>query len=170
MSLISAWMLAHAQLVIENDQGVLWQVKEPSAVMQLVERFGCSPIEAFRQHYYCQDGANEIWHIQSLNGRFFAQTLALKQQHIVPKRTWLGRQLIAQEVEHYQIEIFESQQRANTLANGFSFRYGARLASIREIEHGRYHIILDNPEASVFLVQQQTSTHIVQVTTRAKSH
>lgn len=170
MSLISAWMLAHAQVVAENDQGVLWQTNEPNAVIQLVERFGCSPIEPVNQQYYCRDADKQIWHIQSLNGRVYAQSFALNQQQVVAKRTWLGKHLLTQVVEHYQIEIFESQQRAQTLVDGFNFRYGARLASSREIEHGRYHITLDKPQTSLLLVQQPTSTHIVQITTRTKSH
>ncbi|WP_404409911.1 hypothetical protein LG272_05225 [Pseudidiomarina marina] len=168
MSLIASWMLAHAQLVAENSHGALWQLNEANLVAQFVEHFSCEPIGDLRANFYCRASEHEIWHIQILNGAYFAQSFKLRDQPLQPQNTWLGTKLLTQQFEKYRIEIFASPHRSKTLADGFSFRYGARLASVKEIEHGRYHILLENPETSVLLVQQKTVTHSIQITARAK--
>jgi len=169
VSLIATWLIAHANLVAVNSQGELWEIEDKRAAMQLIEQFSCQQVEPLNQSYFCRLEFDEFWHLQNLNGSFYAQSFRLNQQPQRSRETWLGEPLIAQGFDNYFLEVFSSQHKARTLANGFSFRFGARIVSIKEIEHGRFHILLENPETSVLLVQQQDITHSIQITAGAKS-
>lgn len=166
---MATWMLAHAHLIAANNHGELWQLDNGRAVVQFVEKLSCQQLEKRQQQYFCRRGTDEFWHIQNLNGSYYAQSFRHNQQPLKLRKTWLGKQVLAQNFEQYVLEIFASEHKAKTLANGFTFRFGARLVSVKEIEHGRFHILLDNPETSVLLVQQANVTHSIQITTRAKS-
>lgn len=169
MSLIATWLIAHANLVAVNSQGELWEIEDKRAAMQLIEQFSCQQVEPLNQSYFCRLELDEFWHLQNLKGSFYAQSFRLNQQPQRSRETWLGDQLIAQDFDNYFLEVFTSQHKARTLVNGMSFRFGARIISIKEIEHGRFHILLENPETSVLLVQQQDITHSIQITARPKS-
>lgn len=169
MSLIATWLITHANLVAVKSHGELWEIEDKRVVKQLVEQFSCQQLEPLNQNYFCRLEFDEFWHLQNLNGAFYAQSFRLNQQPQRSQKTWLGERLIAQGFDNYFLEIFSSEHKARTLADGFSFRFGARLVSMKEIEHGRFHILLDKPETSVLLVQQHNITHSIQITTRTKS-
>lgn len=176
MSVISAWLIAHAVLIADSADMQLWQLPRPLTMAQVEQRFDCVEVWPTNQAVWCRTTAN-IWLFSYLDSTQYVRRFELPEtssQRLNQRgradvlSTWFGEQSDSQRIDGYQIKTYQSQHRTEVLVNGFKLRHGGRIDFLREIEHGRYHLVLRDPHEDYFVIQQDQTTETIVISSPAR--
>lgn len=172
MSLAWQWLLLHALLISESSQESLWQLNSSWQTASILTLLGCKKSLHVESSYWCVTNQEFILLTGVADETYIRLSPLQKsglQNHRLPKR-WFGNRVSHQRIDGYEISIYQTPHTQTKLKIAFRLREGNRIVTQRELEHGRFHLVLNQPSTDIFLVAVDKQTYVVEMqkTTRSK--
>ncbi|MBY6065077.1 hypothetical protein [Pseudidiomarina sediminum] len=144
------WQL---ELLLQQPQRTYWQVIAPQ--QPRLDEFGCHPQQLNKVLHWCE--VNQVmWVLQYHQQRYW---LTRWQQSPHSRASnWRGEVLQSYTMHGKQVQLHFSKHHVKQLLTMAKFRLGQRYSHSLEIDHGRYHLVLQQPREDMlfFPLQQQT--------------
>lgn len=156
MSVAAAWLAVNAQLILESHQTQLWQVTKAKGMHDLQARLSCAQTLQLDHQRWCRT-SERLWWFSEVGDTHYVQLFELSEATTRENKghhAWLGELLSVYTIDEFTLSTYSNQHTAATLIRGFRFRQAGRIVSVREIEHGRYHLQLRAPREDVLVIQQ----------------
>ncbi|WP_417659884.1 hypothetical protein [Pseudidiomarina sp.] len=156
MSVAAAWLAINAQLLLNSHEGQLWQISETADVHGLKGRLSCVQELEMGQQRWCRT-QKRLWWFSEVGDRHYVQRFELNKfgaRDSGAHHAWLGERLSVYRIDEFILSTYRTRHSADTLIREFRFRQATRIVSVREIEHGRYHLQLRAPREDVLVIQQ----------------
>ncbi|WP_417687038.1 hypothetical protein [Pseudidiomarina gelatinasegens] len=156
MSIAAAWLAVNAQLITHSRESQLWQVSEAADVHVLHARLPCVQKLEMERQKWCLT-PKRLWLLSEVGSKHYVQGFELREslrRDSSAHHAWLGERLGVYTIDGFILSTYRNRLSADTLIRGFRFRQATRIVSIRELEHGRYHVQLRAPREDVLVIQQ----------------
>lgn len=162
MSVAAAWLAINAQIMMSSHDGQLWQISEGANEHDLQALLSCAQELQLEQQRWCRT-PEQLWIFSEVGDKHYVQKFAFSEvlaRDIYSHHAWLGERLSVYTIDEFIIATYRNQHPADTVIRGFRFRQAERIVSVREIEHGRYHLQLRAPQEDVLVIQQATQSAV----------
>lgn len=149
------WQL---ELLAEQELRTYWEVLAPGQPQ--LNDLGCQAQQHTRFLQWCEV-EQVMWVLQYHGQRYWLTRWQLSPQ--TQTNSWRGHLLQRYASAGKQISIYVSEHHLTQLVEGMKFRFAQRHAYSLELDHGRYHLVLQNPREDIFLFQLEGRTMVVSI-------
>lgn len=144
-------------LITEMQNRIVWQILAPATpeVERLNEYLNCDLQQQLNAIWMCAVG-DHLWLYQHEGSGHWLTHMSTSAGTGMANRypDWLGELLYENQSGEVGLAIFLNSRSATQLWQFLKLRFAFREPSLREIQHGHFHLLLQHPRQDIMVLSQ----------------
>lgn len=160
------WQL---QVYDSNEQVTRWRIIAPvqPTITQLVAAQSCALQQRIADYQWLCANPQGLWMLQQEQQQWWLTYWSTQPKRA--ERHWLGQVISRHQTELFELVLIDSKHSAQQLMEYSKFKWGQRQPLLREIQHGQFHLQLQQPLEDLFILQMPASSLLLQFRSRKEA-